>query len=85
MKTTPVILLLPLLFAFAVSETGNLHSPDLHSPDLHWPISIHIPYCMVFNVQTSGEVSPRIWSCYANVFVFLDRESNQFLKKEIMI
>ena len=76
MKTTPVILLLPLLFAFAVSETGNLHSPDLH-----WPISIYIPYCMVFNVQTSGEVSPRIWSCYANVSVFLDRKSNQFLKK----
>jgi hypothetical protein len=30
---------------------------------------------------SSGEASPTIWSCYANISVFIDRENNQFLKK----
>ena len=33
----------------------------------------------------SGEASPTIWSCYANIFVFTDCKDNQFLKKWIMI
>ena len=36
-------------------------------------------------VQYSGEASPTIWSCYANISVFIDRENNPFLKKLIMI
>jgi hypothetical protein len=34
---------------------------------------------------TSGVASPTIWSCYANISVFIDRENNRFLKKWIMI
>jgi hypothetical protein len=30
---------------------------------------------------SSGEASPTIWSCYANISVFINRENNQFLKK----
>jgi hypothetical protein len=35
--------------------------------------------------RSSGEASPTIWSCYANISVFIDCENNQFLKKWIMI
>ena len=34
---------------------------------------------------TSGVASPTIWSCYANISVFIDRENNRFLKKWIMM
>ena len=30
---------------------------------------------------SSGEASPTIWSFYANISVFINRENNQFLKK----
>jgi hypothetical protein len=30
---------------------------------------------------SSGEASLTIWSCYANISVFINRENNQFLKK----
>jgi hypothetical protein len=33
----------------------------------------------------SGEASPTIWSCYANISVLIDLENNQFLKKLIII
>ena len=33
----------------------------------------------------SGEASPTILSCYANILVFTDYKNNQFLKKRIMI
>jgi hypothetical protein len=36
-------------------------------------------------VLNSGEASPTVWSCYANISVFIDRKNNQFLKKWIMI
>ena len=36
-------------------------------------------------ILTSGEASPTIWSCYANISVFIDRENNSFLKKWIMV
>ena len=35
--------------------------------------------------ECSGEASPTIWSCYANISMFIDRENNPFLKKLIMI
>jgi hypothetical protein len=34
---------------------------------------------------SSGVASPKIWSCYANIPVFIDRENKRFLKKWIMI
>ena len=33
----------------------------------------------------SSEASPTLWSCYANISVFIDRIRNQFLKQRIMI
>ena len=32
-------------------------------------------------IASSGEGSPKIWSCYANFSVFIDYKRNQFLKK----
>jgi hypothetical protein len=36
-------------------------------------------------VEDSGEASPTMWSCYANISVFIHRENNQFVKKWIMM
>ena len=33
------------------------------------------------SVRQSGKASPTVQPCYANIFVFIDRENNQFLKK----
>ena len=33
----------------------------------------------------SSEASPTLWSCYANISMFIDRIGSQFLKKWIMI
>ena len=37
--------------------------------------------CQVIVIPGSSEASPTLWSCYANISVFIDRIRNQFLKK----
>jgi hypothetical protein len=55
----------------------NYWKPQIDVEGLSWydifPLS-KIP-------KISGEASPKIWSCYANISVFIVRENNQFLKK----
>jgi hypothetical protein len=36
-------------------------------------------------VKCSGVASLTIWSCYANISVFIDGENNRFLKKLMMM
>jgi hypothetical protein len=67
------------MFAIFISGSGNaaLSNVDVQALLKKLVVSLQrrlIMYC-------SGEASPTIWSCYANISVFIDRENNQFLKK----